>query len=245
MANETNKSSLDSILRAILSIARQSQSMFYSPQIYSEQRNIVESLLLSALVKSYPLNPSVIDQIAPFVEVATIKNTDGFIQLPDNYRNILGSPVVFATPNSTGECNSTEPLTKENFKLGILQGGCRLNPLTIVPQSEFAVRTQSTYDQPTWEAPIGYFFGNKIKVCPYNITRLGVMFVHKESEVRYGYTVQPDDTYLYDAGTTVETEFNSAAYEPIFNAMCSLYFAYAKDPAMQNWAMILSKSGIL
>lgn len=252
MATEVNKSGMDFILRAVLSVARQEQSLFYSPKIYSEHRNIIESLLLSALVKEYPLNQSVIDQISPFVEIATITNTNGFIQLPDGkdgkpaYRNLLGSPMIFANPESNGECGAdNEPLTPQTFKTRILKSGCSLNPIVIVPQSEFAYRTTSTYDPPTWEDPIGYFVGNnQIRVCPFNVTKVAVMFARKEKEVRYGYIMQPDDTYLYDPSTTIETGFNSNSYQNILNASIALYSAYARNPDMQNWAQVL-KNGIL
>lgn len=248
-----NKSSLNNILQAVLSVANESQNVFYSPKIYSDQRNVVESLLLSALVKAYPLNQEIIDQIAPFVEVQTIPVTDGYIQLPMGadgkpaYRNLLGTPMIFATPDSTKECGEPiEPLTPHSFKVGQLKAGCRMNPVTIVPQSEFGLRTQSTYNYPTYEAPIGYYIDkSKIKVCPFDISRVGVMFARKERSVVYGYIMQPDDTYLYDPLTTVETEFDSSAFESIFNAMCSLYAAYAKDQEMQNWAALLSQKGIL
>lgn len=238
---------MDSMLRAILSVAKQEQSFFYPPYIYSEQRNIVESLLISELVKQYPNNQQVVDMITPFVEVAVINNTNGYIQLPDDYRNLLGAPVVFANPTSTGECgNIEEPLTANTFKTKILKSGCSLNPIIILPQSEFAYRTTSLYDPPTWEEPIGEFIDSrKIKVCPYNITKVGVMYVSKETEVRYGYTTQPDDTYLYDLNTTVETQFDSNAYEPIFKAMLSLYSAYSKDQQIQNWSSLLKERGIL
>lgn len=242
-----NKSSLDSVLRAILSVAKQEQSTFYPPHVYSEQRNIVESLLLSELVKQYPLNQQIVDMITPFVKVEVIKVTDGYIQLPDDYRNILGSPVVFANQSSTGECgNIIEPLTANAFKSKVLKSGCLLNPVIILPQSEFAYRTTSSYDKPTWSEPIGEFIdSNKIKVCPYDISKVGVLYVRKETEVRYGYITQPDDTYLYDPATTVETQFGSNAYEPIFNAMVALYSAYSKDQQMQNWSLILKERGIL
>lgn len=242
-----NKSSLDNIYKSVLSVSSQERSFFYSPKVYTDQRNVLESLLLSALVKAYPANQNVIDQIAPFVEVQTISNTGGFIQLPDNYRNLLGSPMVFANPQSTGECNEPiEPITTNNFKTGQLKAGCFLRPLVIVPQSEFAERTQSTYDRPSWENPIGMFVAsNQIKVCPYDISRVSVMFARKEREVRYGYITQPDDTFLYDPATSVETEFDSNSFELIFNGMVNLYFAYAKDQTMQNWALLLNKQGIL
>lgn len=246
MATE-NKSSLDNVLKAINSVTGQEQSMFYSPRVYSDQRNVVESLLLSALVKAYPTNQSVIDQIAPFVKVQTLSNTDGYIQLPDEYRDLLGTPMIFANPESNGECNEVvEPLTQATFKAGKLKAGCNLNPVTIVPQSIFAKRTQSTYDKPTWEDPIGVFVdSNKIQVCPYNISKVSVMFAKKEKVVRYGYIIQPDDTFLFDKDTTIETEFTSNCFPEIFNAMMALYAAYAKDQVMQNWAQVLSKAGIL
>lgn len=246
MATE-NKASLDNVLKAILSVTGQEQSMFYSPRVYSDQRNVVESLLLSALVKAYPTNQSVIDQIAPFVKVQTLPNKDGYIELPEDYRDLLGAPMIFANPESDGECaEKIEPLTPATFKAGKLKAGCNLNSVDIVPQSVFTKRTQSTYNKPTWENPIGAFVdANRIKVCPFDISKVSVMFAKKEKVVRYGYIIQPDDTYLYDPNTTEETEFTSNSFPEIFNAMMALYAAYAKDQVMQNWAQVLSKAGIL
>lgn len=243
-----NKSSLNNILKAVLSIAKQEQNTFYSPKVYSEHRNVIESLLLSALVKEYPVNQSIIDIIAPFVKTEIINNTNGYIQLPDDYRNLLGSPVVFANEKNNGECADigSIKITPQTFKQGVLKAGCNLNPIIILPQSEFAYRTKSEYDLPSWEEPIGQFVdGNRIKVCPYNTTRVGVMYVKKESEVIFGYIQQPDDTYLYDKATTIDTQFDSAAYEPIFNGIMALYAAYSKDQQMMDWAQVLKVKGIL
>lgn len=233
------------MLQAVLSVANQEQSMFYSPRIYSDQFNVVTSLLLSELVKNYPKNPMLIDLLDPFVEVKQIPATNGFIQLPDNYRDILGSPVVFANPDNSGECGSQEPLTAQNFRTGVLKAGCKLNPIVIVSQSEFAYLTRSTYNAPNYENPIGFFSGKKqIKVCPYDVTKVGVMFARNEKIVRYNYFQQPDDTFIFDPNGSVESEWQSNAFEPIFKALCSLYSAYARDPDMQNWSQIL-KNGIL
>jgi hypothetical protein len=240
-----NKCSLDNMLQAVLSVANQEQSMFYSPRIYSDHFNVVTSLLLSELVKNYPKNPMLIDLIDPFVEVMQIPATNGYIQLPDNFRDILGSPVVFANPDNSGECGSTEPLTAQNFKTGILKAGCKLNPIVITSQSEFAYLTRSTYNAPNYENPIGYFSGKRqIKVCPFDVTKAGVMFARNEKVVRYGYIQQPDDTFIFDLATSIESEWGSNAFEPIFKALCSLYSAYARDPDLSNWAQIL-KNGIL
>lgn len=243
-----NKSSLDNVLKAVLAVSQEEQNFYYSPYIYTQHRNTVESLFLSELVKSFPAAPTVIDQLAPFIVVATIAVTDGYVQLPPNYRNILGSPVIFANTDGTGECTAPtkEPLTPHNFKVGILKSGCRLNALTIVPQSEFADRTISTYDAPSYEKPIGYFMdSNKIKVCPFDLTKVGVMYAKNESILNYGYITQPDDTYLYDPTTTVDTGFLSNSFEPIFKASMALYSAYAKDKDLQDFSRILKAEGIL
>lgn len=243
---QTNKSSLDNVLKAVLAVSQEDQNFYYAPHIYTQHRNIIESLLISALVKSFPANPVIIDQLAPFIKISLIPITNGYVQLPDDYRNILGTPYIFSNPNSTSECVPQEPLTPENFRVGILKSGCRLNPVTIVPQSEFADRTISTYAPPDFENPIGYFIdNNKIKVCPFNLTKVGVMYVRKERLLNYGYVSQPDDTYLYDETTTIDTEFGSNAFEMIFNACMALYSAYAKDKDLQSWTEILKTQGIL
>lgn len=247
MATE-NKSSLNNVLQAVLATVQQEQNFFYSPKIYTQHRNIIESLLLTELVRSYPENNEVIDQISPFVGIKTIPVTDGYIQLPDEYRNILGTPMIFANPNSTGECGEplTEPLTPTNFKLGILKSGCRLNAVKIVPQTEVSYILKSTYDAPTYENPIGWYIdSNKIKVCPFDITKVAVMFARKERLLNYGYITQPDDTYLYDEKTTIDTEFGSNAFDKIYNACLFLYSAYAKNPEIQNIAALLQQRGIL
>lgn len=253
MPTTVNKSSMDNVLQAVLATVSQEMSFFYSPRVYTQHRNIIESLLLSNLVKLYPSSPEIIDQIAPFVRIAIIPVSNGFIQLPDGsgtddaYRNILGAPMIFAKPDSSGECGAEiEPLTPTNFNLGILKSGCRLNPVNIMPQTEVAFRLKSTYDFPTYENPVGYFVGgNKIKVCPFNVTKVAVMYAKKESLVNYGYITQPDDTFLYDPTTTNETGFDSNAFEPIYNACMALYSAYASNPEMQNWAAVLREKGIL
>lgn len=242
-----SKCSLDNMLKAILSVANEEQSMFYSPRIYSEQFNVVTSLLISALVKAYPMNPIVIDILEPFVEIKLVPVKDGYVDLPEEYRDILGSPYIFTNPTLDGECSGAlEPITPQTFKVQTLKGGCNLRPVIIYPESEFILRTDSTYDKPTWDAPIGFFSGKRqIKVCPYDVTKVAVMYVRNEKKYVYGYTIQPDDTYLFDINTTVESEWGSNAFEPIFNAMVALYSAYSKDQELGNWAQILKQQGIL
>lgn len=245
MANES-KCSLNNMLQAVLSVANEEQSMFYSPRVFSDQYNAVTSLLISSLVKAYPSSPVVIDILEPFVGIELRPVNNGYVDLPEEYRDILGSPYVFSNPNSDGECgDNPEPLNAQTFKVQTLKGGCNLRPVIIYPESEFIMRTDSEYDKPSWENPIGFFSGKRqIKVCPFDATKVAVMYVKSEKKYKYGYTLQPDDTYLFDASTTVESEWTSAAFEPIFKAMMSLYSAYAKDQELGNWTQILTERGI-
>lgn len=242
-----SKCSLNNMLQAVLSVANEEQSMFYSPRVFSEQYNVVTSLLISALVKAYPISPVVIDQLEPFVEIKLLPVKDGYVDLPEDYRDILGSPYIFTNPKADGECGMaiTEPLTPQTFRIQKLKGGCDLRPVIIYPESEFVFRTDSEYDKPSWDAPIGFFSGKKqIKVCPYDCNKVAVMYVRNEKKYLYGYITQPDDTFLYDINTSIESEWGSNAFEPIFKAMCALYSVYAKDQEMTNWTTFLSEKGI-
>ena len=67
-----SSASLNNILQSVLSVANEEQSMFYSPRIFTSQYNVVSSLLKSSLVKEYPSNPMVLDQLDPFIKIQII-----------------------------------------------------------------------------------------------------------------------------------------------------------------------------
>ena len=239
-----SKASLDNMLQAILGFANQAQDMYYPPNIFSSQYNTVTSLLLSTLARQYPVNNGVVDMLMPFVNVAKIPVTNGMITLPGDYRNILGAPSITVKPDGS-DCGESAPITNPiEFATAIAKGGCQRRPIVIVPQSEFDYATTSTYNFPTVNDPIGYFYGNKIKVCPYDLIRVELMYVRNEGIYQYGYITQPDDTYIFDPTTTVESEWESNAFEPIFKAMSALYAAFTRDPNMRDWAVILKTQGL-
>jgi hypothetical protein len=241
-----NKSGLDNLLQSLLSIAMKEQNMDYPPTVFSSHINIVTSFVLSGLAKIYPSNQGVIDILDPFVEGDMIPVNNGYVQLPDGYRNLLGSPMVFANPSGKEECGDIQPLTKENFKSGMLKAACKVNPIVIVPQSEFAYLTRSKYNFPTYENPIGYYSGEKrIKVCPYDLTKVFVLYIRNEETYRYAYQIQPDDTYLFDPANSIETEWDSNSFDILLKGLVSLYAAYAKDPDMRDYSKILNMEGLL
>lgn len=245
----TSQCSLQSLLNSLLGVALQEQNMQIPPFIFSTWINTITSLLISNLVKAYPSNPQVLDMLDPFIEFMAVPCKSGFVQLPGNYRNILGSPYVLINGNKEGQCMPSEDIqTFQQFQVAMNRGACLATPIEIVPQSEFANRTSSAYKYPDHEYPIGYFSGKKqIKICPYDLSRVYLLYVRNEVSVNMAYIPQPDDTYLLNTSDPVyqDTEWTSAAFEPIFKALTSLYSAYSRDQELFNWSAFLIEKGIL
>jgi hypothetical protein len=228
------------MLQSVLAVGNTDQNQTYPPFIYQTQYNIVAGLLLSKLAEQYPAS---LDMLLPFIEDKKIAVTNGYIELPDNYRNMLGNPSINIKPEGS-DCDGI-PITANAFKTANLKAACQSRPIDILDQTEWDYRTTSTYAYPTYFNPIGCFFGKKLKVCPYDIAKVDVRYVRQEKEYVFGYLEQPDGTYIYDKNTSIESEFESAAFEPMFKAISSLYAAYTRDQLISNWAVILHEKGIL
>jgi hypothetical protein len=242
---EVNKCSVENMLSAIVGVVNTEQNSSFPATIFTSQYNTVISVLLSKLSDIYPSDSSVLDIIDPYVERKVLTPVDGYITLPDNFRNILGTPQISATDDGCSECLDTNVSNKQ-FQQLVLKSGCKKVPLLMVDQTEFAFRTTSTYKKPTYDKPIGYRSGKlQIKVCPFNIRAVEVMYVRKEGLVNYGYTMQPDDTFVYDAATSVDPLFTSAAFNPIFSALLSLYSAFTRDNSIRDWAVYINEKGLI
>lgn len=216
------------------------------PSVFSNFFNIVTSFLISALAKQYPKNQETIDILDIFIGTMMIPATNGFIQLPDDYRNLLGGPMIFANPKEQDQCKDIEPLTPENFATGISKGGCLLNPVKIVDQSEFAYLTRSSYNAPTYRDPIGFFSGKRqIRICPYDITKCFIMYVKNEPTFLYSYGMNPDDTYYFVEAGSVESIWGSNAFPYLYRGVIALYASYASDPTITNFSQILNSAGII
>lgn len=246
MANNS-KSSLNNTLQAILAVANEEQSAIYPPSVFSSQYNTVTALLISKLVREYPGSPMSMDMLDPFIMFAMRPVQNGTFTMPDDYRNVLGSPYIFVNQNENAQCGEIPQITTlQQFKVAQLKGGCKCLPITIVSESEFAIRTNSTYKYPTHKNPIGYFTGQKtVKICPYDLSKVALLYVRQEKIYQLGYVMQPDDTYIFDESTTIESEWGNPAFDILFKAMMSLFSAYVRDQELGNWAMILNQQGIL
>lgn len=240
------------MLQSVLSTGLTEQNMTYPPYIYTAQYNAAASYLLSSIAESLPDNQTYIDIVMPFLKKKQLPVKGGIIEIPDDYRNMYGNPGISVREDYTGECSdaSNAELEKQ-FKDSVNKSKCKSRPINIVGQSEWDSRTTSEYNFPTYEYPIGCFFGNEedgskvLKICPFDIKSVEFRYLRNEKTYLFGYIMQPDDTYIYDAATSVETEFTSAAFKYLYKALNSLYAAYTRDPSAQQWSMILAKEGIL
>jgi hypothetical protein len=237
-----NKSTLDYVLKAVLSVGNAEQNYAYAPHIFQRHFNIVTSFLLDGLSSIYPRN---VDALLGFIMSKRIPVTNGYVQLPEEYRNLLGAPSINVRPDGK-DCNSPLVIdTASEFKAANLKSGCKSYPIDIVSKEEWDDRTTSTYAFPSYEKPIGMFIGlRRIKVCPYDLASVEVTFVKKEKSYVYGYTNQPDDTYIFDLSTSVESEWTDAASQPLFKGCLALYSAYSRDPAVADFSNILNQAGL-
>lgn len=253
MGINTSKSGLQNLLSALLAPANMDQNLFLPPGIFSTMVNIVTSFLIDKCVSLYPDNSLVIDIIDPFVKIACITPSGGLINLPDDYRNILGSPSIIVKEDKKGECgDASAPITNaQQFLTANLKGGCVRRPITIVAQSEFDYLTTSSYKKPTVWNPIGFFAGkntdgvSQIRICPTDLSKIYLMYVKQENVYNMGYIVQPDDTFYIDPETTTDTEWTNTAFSPLFKGLNHLYGIYSRDKQFSEWALALSQISIV
>lgn len=233
------------MLKAILAPANQEQNAFYPPYIYEQHYNIATSWLISKIVEIFPTSQQFIDIIEPFLKNEPVIVKDGYIELPKNCRNFLDAAVMIKGDMS-GIC-SDEPkeIKEQQFKNNQNKSKCLSRPIVIVDQSQWDYLTEHPYNKPTYKDPIGCFFGNrKIKVCPFDITVVNVRYVVNEKVYRYGYITQPDETYIYDEKTTIETEWNTNAFEYLYKAISTLYSIWCRDATLRNWSIELKQIGL-
>lgn len=236
-----NKGSLDYVLGSVLSIGAKERSLMYSPLVYTNHFNIVTSFIIDKCIEAYP---NYLDVLRPFVITKKIPITNGSVILPDNYRNILGAPSINAKPS--GECKDADtPTTETSFKLKTIKNGCKSRPIKMLDENQWDYRTTSGYKFPTYENPIGCFFGqDSFKVCPFDLSTVELRYVKTEKQYFYNYTLQPDDTYIFNPAGSVESEWTDAASQLLVKGVLALYSAYLRDNQLSQYSQILNSAGL-
>lgn len=238
-----NRASLKNVLKNLVDVGNKEQNQQLPPRVFDSLYNITSSFGRSALIKSYPLGS---DILLPFIKTKVIPAIKGYVTLPPDYRDMLGRPAITAKKNKTGECaEETKIENEDEFNLAVLKNGCESRPIDMVTQNEWDYRTTSKYKFPTYWNPIGCFFdANKFKVCPYDIGMVSVRYVVDEKIYMYGYINQPDDTYIYDPNTSIESEWNDNAFPFLFKGCLALYADYLRDNQLANASQILNQIGL-
>lgn len=233
------------MLQSVLSVANAEQNMAFPPLIYQNIYNAASSLVLSKLIAEFPTSPQNVDMLYPFMTTAKIPITNGYVQLPPDYRNLLGNPSISVKPDGS-DCDGTDGdiTNAAQFQAANNKAGCKSAPVVIVNQSEWDKLTVSTYRYPTYDDPIGVMFGqNRIKVCPYDITKVELRYAIQEDTYVYGYIMQPDDTYVFDPTTTVDSIWGSNAFDRLFPLITFLYSEYTRDNSLRDFTSLLAQRG--
>jgi hypothetical protein len=197
------------------------------------------------VVEIFPTSQQFVDIIDPFLVTKVVPVKAGYIELPEDCRNFLDAGVNVKSDFS-GECSDLpKAVIEQNFKNEQRKSQCLSRPLKIVDQTEWDLLTVHPYNHPTYEYPMGCFFGNRrIKVCPFDIGSVEIRYVRNEKIYKYGYTTLPDETYIWDEKTTTETEWESNAFEYLFKAMNALYSIWCRDNQLRNWSVELKQMGL-
>jgi hypothetical protein len=238
-----NKCSLDNMLQAILVAGNGEQNATYPPKVFETQYNAVTSWLLDSIVALFPKDQQFVDIIRPFLKRVKIPVTNGEVKLPKDIRNFL-SASVSVRKDFKAECGDEET-TETQMKISDRKVGCMSRPVKIVDQSEFDYLTTHRYKMPTYENPVGCWLDeDSMKICPFDITGVEIRYVRNEKKYRYGYILQPDDTYIFDEETTIESEWGNNAFKYLYRGLSVLYGMYTRDNNFRNFAQELKQIGL-
>lgn len=246
MADYNNKVTLQAMLTAVLANANAEQNAAYPPFIYEAHYNAVTSYLINTIAENLESKSIYDDIIEPFLVVKKLQLKNGYLERPKDYRNYWEAGVS-VKQDFSGNCSDDQSdLTEKVFQDTIKKSRCMSRPLALVPASEWHDRTTSSYKFPTYEWPICRISGDrKMQVCPYDIPNVELTYIRNEKTVRYGYIMQPDDTYIFDQATSVESEWNNAAFKYLYEGINTLYGIYTRDKEFREWGVELKKIGLL
>lgn len=244
---------LDSLLKKVLSGANKEQNGMYPPHVFTQHMQIVTQFIVTEAVKLYPGNSSIKNIIRPFVVTSRLPVINGEVKFEDNYRDMLGIKSR-VTPDYKNDCGCKEeetfdddPLAETPDQLRRKQAAakCISHDVEILEIEEYSGRTTHKYKKPTLRNPIACVFkGDKIQVCPVDISFVDVTYVRNPKEYVYGYKEQPDYTYVFDKNTSTESEWYQPALPYLLKGLNTLFAGYVKDPEMQNWNELIKKGGL-
>jgi len=244
-----NKCSLDNFFTLLLGPLDIPQSKTVSPTAFNAIYNTATGWLIGKIVELWPKDQSYVDIIEPFLvtEIKQVKN--GYIELPEEYRNFLDvGALVQNSKNVTTDCaecddttEDTQAIKKRKYQQAIEAGKCERQAIVMVDQTQWDYLTKDPFDLPTYDAPICCQFGDrKIKICPASIQNVELRYLKNEKMYSYGYTMQPDDTFIFNAATSVESEWTNAAFPKLYKVCMALLGVYLRDQTISGFSAAMN-----
>ncbi len=242
-----NKSSLKIFFELLLRPLDIPQSRVVPPQVFDAIYNCSTAWLIGKIAELWPKDQSYVDIIEPFLRADILPVKNGYVDLPTEYRNFLdvGALVQSDTTGACKECDEPEyesqAVALRKYNKVIQEGTCVRQAIVEIDQSQWDYITKSEFDKPTFEKPVCAFFGKqKLRVCPADIKTVEFRYLINEQVYRYGYIMLPDDTFIFDPLTSIESEFKNNAFDKLYRPAMALLGVYLHDQNIQNFGQILS-----
>lgn len=237
-----NKSSLKIFFDLVTKPLDIPKSRVVPPEVFDAIYNLSAAWVIGRVVELWPRDQRYVEVVEPFLRIDIKQAVSGFVDLPTEYRNFLGAGVL-TNQAKTATCSDTpQAIRLRMHELQKVEGICERVPIRIVDTAEFDFFTRDEFDMPTLKAPIGCFFGEKkLKICPLDVGSVEMRYLVNEKMYRYGYITQPDDTFIYDTNTSVETEFTNAAFDKLYAAATKLVGVYLRDNSVMGFSQALNE----
>lgn len=237
-----NKCSLKIFFELLLQPFNIPQSAVVPPNIFDAVYNVSAGWVLGKIAELFPFDNSLVDIAEPFLGVERLIVKKGEVDIPVDFRNFLDCG-AYVKEDRKSVCSEsmTPALALRAYNQNLVQNGCVRQSITVVDIAQFDLLTKSQFDKPTLEQPIACFFGKKkMKICPTNIEVIDFRYLKNENLVRYGYTMQPDDTFIFNATTSIESQWTNAAFPIMYKAASKLLGVYLRDNNVSNFSYSLS-----
>jgi hypothetical protein len=244
------KATLDMMLSTVMSQGNKEQNQSYPPHVFSSHVNLVGDYILDEVAALYPTSKKLEEIADPFMQEEVVQVKGGILTLPSQMRNLLGISIYVSTDfkDPCADCDlPDDPLapTLEQLKQSLERGKCRSQSVSMVDQTEWDDRTQHPYKFPTLKKPIGCRFKTgEVRICPFEVPNVVVRFIRTPKTYVYGYKMNPDDTYTFDATTSVESEWTRNAFQYLVKGITTLYSIFTRDGELRDGVNELKKAGI-
>jgi hypothetical protein len=238
----------------VLAQGNKDQNQYYPPHVFETHFKLASDWLKDELAKLYPTSQTVIDLLEPYMIPELLQVVNGAATLPDSkkYRNLLGFAFFVTdkkkcTPMAGSEFSFIDPANPTADEIAALNARMQDDSKTIDMTSvaDWEYYKAHPYKKPKFDSAKGCFFGGGIvKFAPLGIPFVECRYIKIVPEYKYGYQMQPDETYVFDPNTTVEEPWTEVAIPYLFKAVNVLYANYCKDDSYRASALDLRDNSL-